>query len=526
MKCTVCLVGLAGTALGSSLATDINVISRYWGELAPYADNAEDYFGVNDVGVPQGCGLEQAHLLQRHAQRFDTDWGDESLMGSNFAAKVAAVKQPNFSGPLAFLNSYEYLMSESYLTGIGASTEFGLGVNFWNRYGRLLYNATAGQVAFNATSPAALDASSKPVLRTTSNSRMWNSQISWALGFFGPSFRPTKDIDPTLSNWTAPFRAIVIPEGGTENNTLASYDSCANDNIEPMIDMGDVKMKPYVEKYLVAAARRMRAYVPPGFNITATDAYAMQSLCAYETAAFGESAFCSLFTLDEWAGFEVTHDAQYYYDYSYGNPTSRAQGIGYVQELIARLTNQYITVSNTSVNSTLTNNAEDFPLGAKFYADFTHDDIIVSVLTAMSIDYLHDAPSLSQWPPNPNRNFVLSSLTPFGGHLVAEVFGCKSAAPEAVTAHTTVYSKKSTGYDAAKASHKFVRLRLNNGILPLNTIRGGHCAGRTDGFCAIKDFLASQANSTALANYEYACTGNYTIKHPDDNKDWDGTIFA
>ena len=63
-------------------------------------------------------------------------------------------------------------------------------------------------------------------------------------------------------------------------------------------------------------------------------------------------------------------------DYGYGQPTGRAQGIGYVQELIARLTNQYIYASNSSVNSTITNNPTDFPLGRPFYADFSHDDIM------------------------------------------------------------------------------------------------------------------------------------------------------
>ncbi|KIH86826.1 histidine phosphatase [Sporothrix brasiliensis 5110] len=537
MKCQVGLLSLAmaGSAVGSSLATDLNVISRYWGQLSPYADNDEDYFGVNDVGVPAGCALEQAHLLQRHAQRFGTGEFDDAPNDAAFAAKLAASSKTtnsSFTGPLAFLNDYEYLLTESYLTGIGAQTEFALGVSFWNRYGRLLYNATAGQVAYNASSPAALDASSQPVLRTTSQSRIWNSQISWALGFFGPSFQPVRVPDPTLSNWTAPFRVVVIPEGGTENNTLASYDSCHNDGQEPIVDLGDREMWPYVASYLKAATARLQKYVPAGFNLTTNDTYAMQSLCAYETAALGDSAFCGLFTLDEWAGFEVTLDAEYYYDYSYGNPTGRAQGIGYLQELLARLTNQYISVSNSSVNATITDNAKDFPLGAKFYADFTHDDIIISVLTAMSLDYLRDAPPLGAhaWPPNPNRNFVLSHLTPFGGHLVTEVYGCASADPAAVTEHTTVYRNPSVAAAAANASagapHKFIRLRLNNGILPLHTIRGGACAGRTDGLCALDDFLQSQANATALANYAYACTGNYTLSDPFDGKDYDGTIFA
>lgn len=170
----------------------------------------------------------------------------------------------------------------------------------------------------------------------------------------------------------------------------------------------------------------------------------MQSICAYETAYIGVSAFCGLFTLNEWAGFEQTLDMEYFYDvsivamsssfkgfldiqiktftdtqrqYSFGNPTGRAQGIGYLQELIARLTNQYITSSNSSVNSTITNNPADFPLGEPFYADFTHDDIIISVMTAMSLDYFNAPPNFYQVPPDPNRPFILSHMTPFGGRV-------------------------------------------------------------------------------------------------------------
>lgn len=37
------------------LMTDINQISQHWGQIAPYTDNADDYFGVESVGLPDGC---------------------------------------------------------------------------------------------------------------------------------------------------------------------------------------------------------------------------------------------------------------------------------------------------------------------------------------------------------------------------------------------------------------------------------------------------------------------------------------
>lgn len=118
------------------------------------------------------------------------------------------------------------MQDTGYLTGLGASTEFASGISFWNRYGRTLYNASVAQKSYNASYG---NGTARPqvVLRTTSQSRIENSRITWALGFFGPSFVTIPN--PTPANWTDPFRVVIIPEGGTENNTLASYDSCFND---------------------------------------------------------------------------------------------------------------------------------------------------------------------------------------------------------------------------------------------------------------------------------------------------------
>ena len=35
----------------SKLLTDIDEIQKYWGQLTPYSNNAEDLFGVEDVGL-------------------------------------------------------------------------------------------------------------------------------------------------------------------------------------------------------------------------------------------------------------------------------------------------------------------------------------------------------------------------------------------------------------------------------------------------------------------------------------------
>jgi hypothetical protein len=184
-----------------------------------------------------------------------------------------------------------------------------------------------------------------------------------------------------------------------------------------------------------------------------------------------------------------------YYDYAFGNPTGRAQGLGYLQELLARLNHTLISSSSSSVNSTLDGDATTFPTNQPFYADFSHDDIIISVLTAMSLDYIRDPPSLTQFPPNPHRHFLLSNLTPFGARLITETIGCSLSDPAPVKKSRVSYTLGQYGYSASNATHKFIRMRLNHGILPLNTIRGGACgnsaSGRVDGMCALGDFMRS-----------------------------------
>jgi len=134
--------------------------------------------------------------------------------------------------------------SEGYLTDIGAATEFSAGVAFWNRYGRTLFNASVGQVSYNATA-ANGTARPKPVLRTTSQSRIENSQINWALGFFGTSFQITPQPSLQAFGNGSLFDVVIIPEGGTENNTLASYDSCFNDDLAPVSELGDLDLLTY-----------------------------------------------------------------------------------------------------------------------------------------------------------------------------------------------------------------------------------------------------------------------------------------
>ena len=49
------LLSAAPVRAAVNLLTDISQISRSWGQISIYADNDEDYFGVDYVGLPDGC---------------------------------------------------------------------------------------------------------------------------------------------------------------------------------------------------------------------------------------------------------------------------------------------------------------------------------------------------------------------------------------------------------------------------------------------------------------------------------------
>lgn len=159
-----------------------------------------------------------------------TNYIEDGGFMETFASKVrnftAARPDAKFRGPLDFLNTWTYELGEGPLEGTltapGSVTEFTSGVKFWNDYGRLLYNATAGQPRYNAS----LVKDSKPILRTTSQERILLSAEYWATGFFGFNSSDNYDL-------------VIIPEGGADNNTLASYDSCPSFYNSSIYYLGD-----------------------------------------------------------------------------------------------------------------------------------------------------------------------------------------------------------------------------------------------------------------------------------------------
>jgi hypothetical protein len=444
---------------------------------------------VNNIGLPTGCQVEQAFVLHRHAARYPSP---SDTIAINQVTTYLKSVTGNYTGPLSFFNTWTNQLGTDLLLPQGTSMEYYSGVNFWVQYGRLLYNAAAGQNYYNASGQII------PQVRCNTIPRITDSAVSWSNGFF------------TLYNTSSKYTLLAIPVGLGVNNTLASFYTCRNFG-NTSYGIFNINQDLYIPigNYLQNAVTRLSQYVPSGVNLSVYDVFIMQEICPYEYSIFGSSGFCNLFTLSEWQGFRYTFDLYIYNIYSFGSPFGRALGLGIVEELVARLTNKTIPVSDSSVNSTLDGSTSSFPLGQLFYLDMTHDFMLVGFLTALSIEYFRQNLSYNAFPPPENRHFKTTNIIPYAARIITERIGCISSNPIATNVTSTQYTSTQYGYSPSSATYKFIRMKLNSGILPLNTIQGGYCSNRTDGLCPLQNFLASQAKASAKANYGQICFGNY-----------------
>ncbi|KAI0777494.1 phosphoglycerate mutase-like protein [Trametes elegans] len=452
--------GQAQTPVGTS-AFDV---TRYWGNLTPFF-SVGDVFGLDNTSaaIPSGCELTQVHLLHRHGARYPTSGGDTT----DFAEKVhAAANSTGFtaSGPLEFLNTWTYKLGSEILTPYGRQQLFDLGVSTRMKYGHLLENDK-----------------DLNVFRTTSEARMVDSALHFAAGFFG------------VQQYKDSYHQLIQIEDIGFNSTLAPFTSCANAQNDVM-EIGYQAARNWTVVYLNESVPRLQQYVD-GIKLNVGDARAMQDLCAYETVALGYSKFCNLFTEEEWMSYEYGTDIGLWYSYGPGNFAAAAQGIGYVQELVARLTKTPITEFATSLNATLDGSNVTFPLDQNIYVDATHDTVISMVLTALNFsNFVQEGPLPVDHIPENHTHYNAQYIVPFASRLETQVVSCPA------------------GDDSADKK-PFIRFVLNDGVLPLTGAK--YCTENKDGLCPVDDFVKSMQERIAEVDYQYDCFANYTVPWPD-----------
>ncbi|KAK0243834.1 phosphoglycerate mutase-like protein [Armillaria nabsnona] len=431
---------------------------KKWGNLSPWYSVDRKTFGLDSSPeTPETCRITGLHFLHRHGARYPTAWA--SYGGpANFSGRLHdAAAGLSASGDLEFLNEWTYKLGEEVLTPFGRQQLYDLGISMRLKYGYLLKNFT--------------ESNTIPVFRTESQDRMLNSAMNFAIGFFGYPFEGQYQ------------QSITIEETGF-NNTLAPYDTCPNAKISSRSDRGKWYVERWAAIYLKNAQERLQRQLN-GYNLTIEDTYVLQQMCAYETVALGYSQFCTLFTEEEWEGFDYALDLSFWYNSAFGSPVGRVQGTGYVQELVARLTQERIKEHRLSTNATLDDDPTTFPFGNSLYVDATHEVVVLNIITALNLTTLAATGPLPYDHIPENRSFKVSELAPFATNMQFQLLECTSVPGQQI------------------------RIVINDGVVPLTGIKG--CPDQKDGMCPVETFVAAQKELIDKVDWVYDCFDEWDV---------------
>ena len=458
------------TALPIVGNTNNTSIFGLMGQLTPYTPNP-DGFGANEYPLPPGANISLINVIHRHGSRYPTGDSSVSTFGSKLV-NLTANGTAKFTGNLTFLNTWKYNLGAEILVPRGRQELYDSGVLFYYNYARL-YNT-----------------STKIIARTPTQDRMLKSAENFMAGFFG-------------LEWVQNATLETIIEQPFYNNTLAGYFQCNNSNNFRSAGGANASAS-WAQIYLKNATARFRNQ-SGNYNWTVSDTYNAQTLCPYETVAYGYSAFCDLFTFDEWKGFEYSIDLSFFYSNMFGSPTGRAVGIGYVEEVYARLQNKLydLPIGATQVNRTLDTMNTTFPLNQTLYFDFSHDTNIASVITAFGLTQFNQ--TLPTTGPPPKQQMIVSHITPFGTRLVLEVI--KAPAPVKPVRPTAANATTADFYGNGSAT-SYVHMILNQRTIPLNASYAA-CGKRDDGWCELSTFMNILSTKLTEARYAYSCFANY-----------------
>lgn len=345
-----------------------------------------------------------------------------------------------FSGIYTFLKDYKYNLGADQLTTFGQQELVNSGMQFYKRYEELTRHVV-------------------PFVRSSGENRVIESAKNWTQGF---SYAKIED---NQADDKLPHINVIIPEEPGFNNTL-SIDICTEFENGTDSTIGNNAKEQWAKIFATPIQKRLNAHLQ-GAELTLDETIYMMDLCPFHVVASpaGDfSPFCALFTEEEWHQYNYYETLDKWYGHSYGNPLGPTQGVGYVNELIARLTNQRVA-DDTSTNRTLDSNPKTFPLGRQLYADFSHDNDMTSIFSAVGLYN-----GTTQFPETkvveaPNANGYSAAWTvPFAARAYFEKMTCDGHGEE------------------------MVRVIINDRVMPLT-----QCGGDALGRCNLDAFIDSLA---------------------------------
>ncbi|SCZ97819.1 BZ3500_MvSof-1268-A1-R1_Chr3-3g06392 [Microbotryum saponariae] len=411
----------------------------------------------------------QVNLLQRHGAREPTSSSGKSIKAS--LAKLTG--KSNYSRPeMAFLANYSYNVGEDgSLIAYGAKESYDAGKQFAKR---MMCNSL--MVALSLCKPS-------PFVRASGSQRVIDSAGNWSRGFMDAQ---RTVITPTARKSYEFTTKVIFSEDDHANNTLSN-------NCPDLASTVPTAQEQWRAVWTPAVLQRLQD--TQDYNLTSSDVVNLAYLCAFDSLKINStSPVCGLFRDSEFPYIEYDSDLDKYYGNAYpGAPLARSQGVGYVNELLTRLTSDrsYVEKGTTQVNHTIDSNSALFPLDKFIYADFTHDNQLLPVMSLIGL--FQDAP-LSPTLPCPMRTFVASKLVPFAGRMVVERLQCSGSYEDGFFSFF--------GSDA-----DYVRILVNDQIMDLSSVCGKDEVLSSGTVCRLAAFTKAMAKATATATKEFAKCG-------------------
>lgn len=397
--------------------------------------------------APQ-CQITFAQVLSRHGARDPTS--GKTAAYSALVDRILA-DAISFSSDYAWIENYTYTLGADGLSVFGQKEMINSGIQFYNRYRHLAETIT-------------------PFIRSSGGDRVVESALNWTQGFHASRLSDPKS---NMSDGY-PYPMVIISEDAGFNNTL-DHGLCTVFEDGYDSNIASSAQTTFMNIFTPNITARLNLNLP-GVNFTATETVYLMDLCPFNTVAndLGTiSPFCDLFTENEWKSYDYYQSLGKYYGYSYGNPLGPTQGVGFTNELIARLTSSAVE-DHTSTNSTLDSSSSTFPLNATLYADFSHDNDMTGIFSALGL--------YNSTPPLSNST-VESTL---------ETNGYSSAWSVPFAARAYFEKMQCSG-----ESEELVRVVINDRVMPLTT-----CGGDELGRCKLSAFVESLSFARAGGDWD------------------------
>lgn len=420
------------------------MLASLWGEFSPYQSVPQGDPHLSN-SIPSGCTLTFAQVLSRHGSRFPAR--RQSIAYRALTTHIVDLIHQgivNPTGNAQFLRDYVYNLGSESLVASGVREMRDSGHHFYTRYRSLID-----------------DCGPPPFLRTNSIERVVASAEAFKEGYNSAIMT----VDGT--------HPIEIPDDiltlkaldPVENNTLY-WGKCSR-FLAHRTDLVPQSVN-YKWKFLRPIAMRINSLLQ-GMHVDEPIAQHLMNLCPFETVAgTADSPFCRLFTSQNWIRYGYDRSLMFWYQFGPGNALGPTQGVGWAQELLARMTGDRTFVNGpnsfNSIDHSLDNGDDTFPLNRKLYADFTHDNIMTTILFALQ---------LYSWSPNLGASLDDTRYT------TADGWSPGTTVPFAARAY---FEKMRC--DGQK--DEFVRVIVNDRVVPLK-----NCGADSDGKCPLPSWINS-----------------------------------